>query len=196
MDAMVNIMPRKGTPMNDQMKNHLSNIMKAKRRKAEKYAKYLGLPINEVMHNLPYLEKTFTFKQIRRLSQYIAQKILSEGNWKEQYSIVNMIQVNHEQQNDYVKNCIKRENIIQGPVKEIDRENYQRDKALNCGYEYNEPGLMQPFEKEKINVCKESINDPAQDLKVAFWFINKIGGIEKAKKIFAAATLAIEAMQS
>ncbi len=178
-------MPRKGTPMTEMQKQFLSEIQKKKRRKAEKYAKHLGLPVNEVMHNLPYLEKTFSYRQIQSLTQSDAHRILMEGNWKENYTWPQMLKANNEQQSDYVKSSIKQELL--------NKEKYDKERAANLGIPYKK--LVKEVKEVGYNY-QDKPNDPSQDLKVAFWFINKMGGIEKAKKIFEAAKLAIEAMKS
>ncbi len=172
-------MPRKHGTMSSEARQHLSVTNKAKWTKAKKYAKYLGLPVTEVLHNIPYLEKNLTYSQIQNLTHYNAQKILVEGDWKGEYKAEDLVKANNEQQSDYVKSNIR-------------AEKYERNKAEACGYKPRESKIEINYQDKPLT----NPNDPSQDLKVAFWFINKMGGIEKASKIFAAAKLAIEAMSS
>lgn len=99
---------------------------------------------------------------------------------------------------------------------EVDQEKFQKEKAEACGYTYKykprethiEPDIksaeeiIKEYPKAYINAQNVEVktngkmDDPFSGLKIAMWYITKVGSIEKAEKLLQAAKLSIEAAKS
>lgn len=95
-----------------------------------------------------------------------------------------------EKYKDYLDSN-KEDLFIKGCLSEIDhliKFNQRKNEVL---------GIKEEFKEEpKLGVFKSrEQRDPLDNLKIMLWAINEIGSIEKAKKVFNAAVLAMESIE-
>lgn len=197
-------------PMDETRKSHLSRVMRIKWKRARKWAPLLGVTEQEVINNMELCNK-YSKSLNSGPSPHNIHEILTLGNWNKLYnsSVYDRQFINNKQQ---VEKVIKDHNakidsqreLADKPVEymeeqetrhEEDMIRFQKQKALACGYKFDEEEYLREHNKESKVKSDPKIKDedPLQNLKLMLWVINKIGSLEKAKKIFQAAELAYEA---
>jgi hypothetical protein len=202
--------------MTPERKAQSSRIMKLKWKKAEKYAIILKAPKEEVFNNLD-----LCIENSKGLLSYrpdIIAKVLKEGRWKEPFDEVSYwAKINEQREknieisrleidkhNEAIKRKnqekylfeqqrldqeIKDESATDSMRKIAAQEKYDREKAENLGYKYK-------IETKTVNIKTEKLNGNAfAGLKCTMWWVDQVGGIENAERLFQAVKLSIETVK-
>ena len=157
--------------MTPERKSSNSRKMKLRWMKAARYAEILGRPKEEVWNNLALCMRNS--KGLRSGRPDVIAMVLKEGKWKETF--------NEEAYNRKLQERIDKENA---------EAKYEKEKAINIGYKPKTMNVNAQNVEVKTN--GKISHDPFEGLKIAMWYINKVGSLEKAEKLFQAAKLAIE----